>query len=64
MRIKIRLNDKFIDELEIVELLEIDGKPFVHPEDQEDQMNAVVERIEYMQGQLDLLSRAVLGAEG
>jgi len=59
--IKIRMRDGNVTELDIAELMEVDGQPFIHQGESDAKLDSVIDSINHTNGRVDVLQQMLQG---
>lgn len=57
IRIRLRMRDGNITEIDVAEILDIDGKPFIHPEEADSKLDTVIDSINHTNGRVDVMQQ-------
>jgi len=57
IRIRLRMRDGNITEIDVADILEIDGKPFIHQADADSKLDTVIDSINHTNGRVDVMQQ-------
>ena len=55
--IKIRMRDGNVTELDIAELMEVDGKPFIHQDESDSKLDTVIDSLNHTNGRVEAMQQ-------
>jgi|15BtaG_2_1085339.scaffolds.fasta_scaffold01047_10 hypothetical protein len=56
-RVKLRLRDGNVTELDVAEIIEVDGKPFIHQDESDSKLDTVIDSLNHTNGRVEAMQQ-------